>query len=324
MLYPLMFRPIFKERVWGGRNLERLYGKLLPAGVRVGESWEITDRPEGISQITNGALAGRDLRWLMENHPRELLGPAKAVRGRFPLLVKILDAQERLSLQVHPPAGLAADLAGEPKTEMWYVASATASAELYVGLRRGVTREEFERRLREGTVAECFHRHRVRAGDVMFLPGGRVHGIGGGNVIFEIQQNSDTTYRVFDWDRVGLDGKPRELHLAQSLACIDFNDQEPALIRPAPDAGQVVWQQFLVRDPSFTVELWEVAEGKGAVIRCPAAMVMGVVSGALQIEHPGGAASLEGGQFCLLPASIECVSAHAQTRARFLLAQAGV
>ena len=193
MFYPLTFRPIFKERIWGGRNLERLYRKPLPPAVPIGESWEITDRPEGVSEITHGPLAGRDLRWLMENHAAELLGRTDPIAaGRFPLLVKILDAQDVLSLQVHPPAALAASLGGEPKTEVWYFAETTPTAEIFVGLKRGVTREEFERRLGDGSVAQCFHRHAVKAGDAMFLPSGRVHALGAGSVIFEIQQNSDT------------------------------------------------------------------------------------------------------------------------------------
>src|SRR5438045_243203 len=168
----------------------------------------------------------------MEHHERELLGDAKSANGRFPLLIKILDAQEKLSLQVHPPAHKAVELKGEPKTEFWYVAHADAGAELFVGLKHGVSRREFEAKIRSGTVAECFHRVPVKAGDAMFLPSGRVHALGGGLVIFEIQQNSDTTYRVFDWNRVGLDGKPREVHIEQSLASINFDDFEPSLVVP--------------------------------------------------------------------------------------------
>jgi mannose-6-phosphate isomerase len=155
-LYPLTFHPIFKERVWGDRNLERLYGKPLPPGVPIGESWEITDRPEGVSVIANGPLAGKDLRFLMQNYGKELLG--KTTSRRFPLLIKILDCQKTLSVQVHPPADVAAQFDGEPKTEMWYIADATPEAALYVGLKRGVKREEFERRISEGTVAEALHR----------------------------------------------------------------------------------------------------------------------------------------------------------------------
>src|SRR5438552_5645616 len=148
MLYPLTFHPILKERVWGGRRLEDLYHKPLPPRVPIGESWEISDRPGDVSVIANGPLAGKDLNWLMQNHQRELLGPAKPQNGRFPLLIKILDAQDVLSLQVHPPAHKAAVLGGEPKTEIWYIADAAPGAELYVGLKRGITREEFEKQIR--------------------------------------------------------------------------------------------------------------------------------------------------------------------------------
>src|ERR1700761_3481794 len=232
MLYPFVFNPIFKDRIWGGRELERLYAKKIPAGKPTGEAWEVSDRPGDASVIANGPLAGKDLRWLMEHHAAELLGSAKvSVDGRFPLLCKILDAREKLSLQVHPPASKAKELKGDPKTEMWFIADATPDASLYVGLCPGVTRADFERKIADGTVAECFHRIPVQAGDPMFLPSGRVHAIGDGLVIFEIQQNSDTTYRVFDWNRIGLDGKPRELHVAQSLASIDFNDFDPPLVQ---------------------------------------------------------------------------------------------
>src|SRR5438874_11713505 len=167
MLYPLTFHPIFKERVWGGRNLERLYQKPLPPEAPIGESWEITDRPEGVSVIANGPLAGKTLHWLMENHREELLGASNTATDRFPLLIKILDAEDTLSVQVHPPAAVAAKLGGEPKTEMWYIAEAAPNAELFVGMKRGVTRGEFEKKLQDGTVAECIHSVKVKAGDVM-------------------------------------------------------------------------------------------------------------------------------------------------------------
>jgi mannose-6-phosphate isomerase len=177
-LYPLTFQPIFKERVWGGRNLERLYQKPIPTGQAIGESWEISDRPEEASIIANGPLSGKSLRWLMEHHRKDVLGSLAAPTGVFPLLIKILDAKETLSVQVHPPATAAAQSGGEPKTEMWFITDATPDAALYVGLRQGVTREEFERRIADGTVADCLHRIGVHSGDAMFLPSGRLHAIG--------------------------------------------------------------------------------------------------------------------------------------------------
>src|SRR6266446_7605377 len=254
MLYPLTFQPLLKQRVWGGRKLEQLYQKPLPPGVPIGESWEISDRSGDVSSITNGPLAGKDLHWLVEHHRQELLGSTKLQHGRFPLLVKILDAEQKLSLQVHPPPDKAARLGGEPKTEMWYIADAAPGAELFVGLKRGVTRQEFERKITNGTVADCFHRFTVKAGDAMFLPSGRVHAIGAGLVIFEIQQNSDTTYRVFDWNRLGLDGKPRALHIPESLASINFNDFEPPLLQGDFTGTGPVKVRPLVRDPLFEVE----------------------------------------------------------------------
>jgi mannose-6-phosphate isomerase len=322
MLYPLTFEPIFKERVWGGRRIEELYGKKLPPGLRIGESWEITDRPEGVSCIANGPLAGRDLRWLMENHRRELLGDAKAPDGRFPLLVKILDAQDKLSLQVHPPAALANELKGEPKTEMWFIADAAPGADLFVGLKRGVTRGQFEEKLRAGTVAECFHRLEVRRGDVMFLPSGRVHAIGAGNVIFEIQQNSDTTYRVFDWGRVGLDGKPREMHLEQAMRSIDFNDFEPPL-QPNPFCDERTAQHPLVEHELFHVTAVQLVANETMTLPGGMMHILGVADGGVTLSADGYVLPLKPGAFCLLPACLNVTTLSVPTSARFLIAQAG-
>ena len=302
-LYPLTFQPIFKDRIWGGRKLEQLYGKALPPKVPIGESWEITDRPEGVSVITNGPLAGRDLRWLMENHAKELLGDSQPCAGRFPLLVKILDAQEKLSLQVHPPAHKAAELHGDPKTEMWYVADATPDADLFVGLRRGATRAEFERRIQDGSVAECFHRIPVKRGDSMFLPSGRVHALGAGNLIFEIQQNSDTTYRVFDWNRVGLDGKPRELHIPQALASIDFADFEPALAPSGWCKAKAGDARRLADCSLFTVDLLRLQSHEELWLAGNRVMVLAVTEGQLTVAEESETVSLRAGDFCVVPAS---------------------
>jgi mannose-6-phosphate isomerase len=322
MLYPLTFQPIFKQRVWGGRELERLYHKPLPPGVPIGESWEITDRPSDVSVITNGPLAGKDLRWLMENHRADLLGDAKSQRGRFPLLIKILDAQDKLSLQVHPPAARAAELGGEPKTEMWYIAEAAPGAELYVGLKRGVTRAEFERKIKAGTVAECFQRVSVRATDALFLPSGRVHAIGAGLVIFEIQQNSDTTYRVFDWNRLGLDDKPRELHVPQSLASIDFNDFEPALLPSAFVQRGAQRVRPLVRDPLFAVEVQQVDLGASVPLSPNRMQIVALLTGRLRVASGQEPLVLAPGQFCLVPASLTQVVLRAETPATFLRVEA--
>jgi mannose-6-phosphate isomerase len=318
MLYPFTFRPIFKERVWGGRELERLYRKPLPPGVPIGESWEISDRPGDVSVIANGPLAGKDLHWLMENHSGELLGKAGPQGGRFPLLIKILDAQDKLSLQVHPPPAKAAELGGEPKTELWYVAEAAPGAELYVGLKRGVTRAEFEQRIKAGSVAECFHRVGVRQGDSMFLPSGRVHALGAGLVIFEVQQNSDTTYRVFDWNRLGLDGKPRELHIPQSLASIDFNDYEPSLLPRAFVQRGEHKVRPLVCDTLFTAEAQEAKAGTSVPLQPNRMQIIALLAGGVQVDDGMGTVALAAGQFCLVPASLAQVTLRVETDTTFL------
>ena len=306
MLYPFTFHPIFKERVWGGRRLEELYGKQLPPGKRIGESWEISDRPGDVSVIRNGPLAGKDLHWLTENHAPELLGELPPLNGgRFPLLVKILDAQEKLSLQVHPPAHKARELGGEPKTEMWYIAEAAPDAELFVGLRRGVTRDRFEKDIETGTVAECFHRMKVAKGDAMFLPSGRVHAIGAGLVIFEIQQNSDTTYRVFDWNRVGLDGKPRELHVGPSLESIDFEDFEPGLVSANTSELGGGTHVTLVESALFKASLLAQRRAGSMTMTRGMFRIIGVVNGKTVVSTGAETIELGKGGFCLVPASVK-------------------
>jgi mannose-6-phosphate isomerase len=323
VLYPFIFQPIFKDRVWGGRELERLYGKKIPAGAPIGESWEISDRPNDENVVTNGKFAGKNLRWLMENHASEILGGARpAAAGRFPLLCKILDARDKLSLQVHPPAAKAAELKGEPKTEMWFIADAAPGAELFVGLKRGVTRAEFEKKIADGSVADCFHRVPVRAGDTMFLPSGRVHAIGAGLVIFEIQQNSDTTYRVFDWNRTGLDGKPRELHIAQSLASIDFNDFEPKLVETKFITDGQVQKRVLVEDPLFSVETWKLNSGARGLLKPGKLQIVAVTKGEIEIQGGSATVNLSAGQFSLIPSILDRTEITAKSDAALLRIEA--
>ena len=320
-LYPLTFQPRFKERVWGGRSLETIYGKRLPPNVPIGESWEISDRPGDESVVASGPLAGRTLRSLMEEQGSEILGRAAPTHtGRLPLLCKILDARERLSLQVHPPAR--ASHLGEPKTEMWYIAQADPGAELFAGLKSGVTRAQFEDAIRSGTVASCVHRIPVKTGDAMFLPSGRVHAIGAGLVIFEIQQNSDTTFRVDDWGRMGLDGRPRELHVAQSLHSIDFDDVEPALIASEPAMLDGLAVRPLVRDPLFTVDLIEAESGASMRPASSQARVVACVSGRVEATGGGVSQTIAAGDFCLLPASVPDIAIEASSGARLLLVEA--
>ena len=232
----ITFTPLYMERVWGGRELASIYGRTLPHPDHpFGESWEMTDRPDEQSVVDSGNFKGLTLGELWQEKRAEVFGTGFENSPRFPLLIKILDARDELSIQVHPPADIAPDLGGEPKTEMWYIADASPGAKLYVGMKQGVTREDFEKAINNGTVDQVVHAITPQAGDSIFIPSGRLHAIGAGFLIYEIQQNSDTTYRVFDWNRVGLDGSPRELHIEQSMRCIDFDDIEPGMDTPDGD-----------------------------------------------------------------------------------------
>ncbi|CAN5536133.1 class I mannose-6-phosphate isomerase [soil metagenome] len=229
MAEPIIFEPLPMERVWGGRRLESLYGKHLPQGAPIGELWEVVDREDAQSVVHTGPLRGATLNELWTTKRAEIFGSAylAMTAPRFPVLIKLLDARERLSVQVHPPARIAATLHGEPKTEMWYFADALPGATIFAGLKKGYDRDKFETLLRSGRVQETLHEISVEKGDSIFIESGRLHAIGEGNVIVEVQQNSDTTYRVFDWNRMGLDGQPRKLHIDESMVSTDFNDFEP-------------------------------------------------------------------------------------------------
>jgi len=230
---PIKFKPIYQERVWGGRTLASLYNRELPDGTTpFGESWELTDREHEQSVVAGGSYDGKTLNELWTKHRDEVFGSLLPDSERFPLLIKILDARSDLSIQVHPPKAIADELGGEPKTEMWYIADCDDDANLYVGLKEGVTKQDFEAAIEQGTVDEVVHAIQPKPGESIFIESGRLHAIGAGFLIFEIQQNSDTTYRVFDWNRMGLDGKPRQLHVDESMACIDFEDFTPEMDQP--------------------------------------------------------------------------------------------
>lgn len=226
------FGPIYQDRIWGGNTLATHFGRALPAADRIGESWEVVDRPEADSPVFANGEAKGTLHDLWKNSRAEVFGKRAPAVERFPILIKLLDCRENLSIQVHPPASVAPKLKGEPKTEMWYFLKADPGAKIYAGLKKGVTREAFDAAIGTPALAGLFHSLETEAGQAMFLPSGRAHAIGAGNLILEIQQNSDTTYRVDDWGRVDKDGKPRALHIEESKLSIDYDDHEPLFAQP--------------------------------------------------------------------------------------------
>lgn len=255
----MSFIPIYMGRVWGGRGLELKLGRTLPEGKVIGESWELVDREREQSIVAEGTHKGKTIRELLESAATDILGPGREGSQPFPILIKWLDCQDRLSLQVHPPAAIAPILGGEPKTENWYIADCNEDASLIVGLKQGVTREQFTKALKGNKVAACVHRFPVKPGDSILVESGRIHAIDAGNLILEIQQNSDTTYRVYDWGRVGLDGAPRQLHPEESLQSIDFEDFEPRPLKIVPG------EQTLADCKEFRIRRFELKPGDEAL-----------------------------------------------------------
>jgi mannose-6-phosphate isomerase len=279
------------ERIWGGRRLESTFGKKLPPKTRIGESWEIVDRPEAQSVVACGPLEGKTLHQLWTQYREPIFGNV-ADAPRFPLLVKLLDAREKLSLQVHPPENVARKLGGEGKTEFWYVAAADPGAELFLGFGEPITREQFEKALSNGTAADYVHKIAAKPGDAVFLPAGRLHAVGAGNLLIEVQQNSDTTYRVFDWNRVDDKGKPRQLHIKEALQCIDFNDVAPKLV--------ALQDALLVSHKLFEIQRWNLDSPRESAPLEQFAVVW-CVTGQLACAN----VDFVSGEFFLVPAQLE-------------------
>ena len=250
--YPLQFKPEMKERIWGGRALEQ-FGLELPEGA-IGEGWMIGDHPNGTTKVMNGALAGMGLDEIREQFGREFFGTkGYAEDGRFPLLIKLLDCNDDLSIQVHPTDSYDRLPKGElGKTEMWYILAAEPGAKIIYGLKEGVDRSALAAAIEEGRVMDCLQEVPVEAGDAFYIPAGTVHALCAGVVVAEIQQNSDTTYRVFDYNRPGLDGKLRELHVEDSLNVTAYEGAGASRMK-TDSIGNNEWL-VIAESPYFVVE----------------------------------------------------------------------
>lgn len=294
------FEPIYKERVWGGTGFSKKLNRSVPDNLKIGESWEIVDRDEDQSEVTSGKHKGFTLRQLIADHSEYLMGPTWPKDNPFPLLIKWLDCSERLSLQVHPPKEISDQLGGEPKTENWYVFSATPQAGLFVGLKKNVDKGIFTEALNQNRAEKFCHRVSSQDGDSILVKSGRIHAIDAGNLILEIQQNSDTTYRVFDWERVGLDGKPRTLHIDQSLKCIDFADYEPMPIKTSPDkAVQCLADSELFKIFKHSTTADSSTMLKKANEQC---IIISVIKGEISIDDE----KIGLGEQCISPFGEEC------------------
>lgn len=256
-LYPFVLEPAYKDYIWGDSRIPARFNRQQPEGVYA-ESWELSDRPEGMSFAANGPLKGQSLADLVARFGRDLLGHG-ITSTCFPLLVKLIDAKERLSIQVHPDDAAAAKGIGEAKTEAWHILDAPKDGQVFAGLKPGITEAAFLAALKVGKLEETLQSVPAQAGDTVFIPGGRVHAICEGMLILEVQQNSNTTYRVYDWGRVDKAGKPRELHLEQALKVIHWSDSAPVKTTPrtiSNKPGALVTE--LVSSPYFRLEKLEI------------------------------------------------------------------
>jgi mannose-6-phosphate isomerase len=313
---------VLKDYLWGGRNLATKLGRALPAEGVVAESWEIAAHEDGASVVENGPYAGQTLAQVHAEWGLDLIGRNNAwaqARGKFPLLVKLLDAHSPLSVQVHPDDGYALAHEGNElgKTEMWVVLHAEPGAELIVGVTAGTTPEAFRRAIAENRLEPYLHRVPVQAGDHICVPAGTLHAIMGGLLIAEIQQNSNTTYRVYDWGRVGADGKARPLHVDKALDVIDFGRVHPQIIPPtllADDAG--VRRELLCRNRYFTTERITLAAGAALRGACTgdSLEIWGVLEGEAAVDE----LALSAVRFCLLPAALGEYTVRANTPATLL------
>ena len=261
-LYPLCFEPVFKFTLWGGTRLTSVFGRKPPQSeLPVGEAWEIVDRPGDQSVVKNGPLAGWTLHDLMEGRGADLFGSDYRRGMRFPLFVKLLDTSTNLSIQVHPDQAYCASSGdgAEPKIEMWYILHVDGDAGLFAGIREDRTKEDFLREMngKDGDLASVLQYYKVRPRDLFYINHGRLHSIGGGILLFELQLNSDTTFRVSDWNRTDAHGKKRPLHVEQAMKCIDFSHPQTAsIVMDRPEQPQSVSYDLTasVKDPPFRIE----------------------------------------------------------------------
>lgn len=305
MLHPLRFEPILRRYIWGGRRLGDELGKPIGAGNDYAESWEIVDHGDDQSVVAAGPLSGATLGQLVRDHGRELFGRHNPLR-RFPLLLKLLDANRKLSVQVHPNDRQAARL--DPpdlgKTEAWVVLGAAPGGRIYAGLKSGCDRAALAESIQEGRCVELLHSFEPQVGDCVFIPAGVVHALGEGLLIAEIQQASDTTYRLYDWDRVQPDGSPRPLHIEQALDVIDFGagpvaPQSPQIIGRT---GELMFNELLVACDKFELSRWTL-DSKDVVGGDGRFHILLVVSGELDVAGDAAGEPLVRGQSILAPAS---------------------
>lgn len=332
MLYPMIFQPRYVDKIWGGRKLESILNKPIPKDKPIGESWELFDFPPGVVEgskdwvsavLTNGPHKGKTLHQLVGEFGKALHGDVKLVgtQGQFPILIKFLDAREDLSVQVHPPQSYADTHPGAHlKNEAWYVFQHDDKARILKGLVPGTTRAQFEESIKNGTCESKLQAIPVKDADCYYLPSGTVHALGAGVFAAEVQTPSDTTYRVFDFNRIEpATGKPRGLHIEQALDCIDFSGAEPASSTTHPSKS-AFGATRLVQAPQFTIEKVELNAGAGKPIPYTQPVVWIMLSGTIEVhaDDPNESVTVSTGTTILLPAQMKNPTVKATANATWL------
>lgn len=305
MLYPMKFRPLFKERIWGGRKMESRFGKELPADKKIGESWELSGVENDLSVVSNGFLAGNNIEELTEIYMGELVGDKvyNSFGVEFPLLIKLIDAADVLSIQVHPDDTLAKERHNAyGKTEMWYVIDNDPEAELCLGFKQKVTKEEYTKSVENGTLPELLDHIKVKPNDAYFIPAGAIHAIGKGILVAEIQQTSDITYRVYDFLRKDDKGNFRELHTELAADAINFNPSKEYNVTVAAKKNQAVKMQECKYFTSSVIDV----EGKLTrnYIDLDSFIIYICLEGEAKIEYSEGSETITKGETMLIPAEL--------------------
>jgi len=308
MVHVVKFDPIYKERIWGGRNLERLLGRRLPPGARIGESWELADLPEDKSRVASGPSYGRHLGQLVQTWGKQLLGSVSLDGGQFPLLVKFLDANDVLSVQVHPDYASEAAMGGSvrAKYEAWYVIWSRPDAFIYRGFKKGVTLRQVERSVKSNELADLLVKLPAQAGDWFYLPGGTVHALGAGVVVAEVQTPSDTTFRLYDWQRVdSRTGRPRALHIDEGLRCLKFDENDSLPLSTGSAAS--LFEEKLVEAPTFILSKHTKSAGSCGTMEINEPVVWIVLEGAGSVGDEAFQLEFERGDVVLVPAGVKKV-----------------
>ena len=312
-LYPLFFDPIYKDYIWGGNQIIQTFQRIEPPG-RYAESWEVSDRSDGMSIISNGPLKGKSLHFLVKNYEKEMFGKGKSYES-FPLLIKLIDANENLSIQVHPDDETAKLYGGEAKTEAWHILKSDTNAAIFAGFTKRFDKKEIKQALPTQKIVSMMQKIPAQSGDTIFIPGGRLHAIGKGSLLLEVQQNSNTTYRIYDWGRIDDKTGPRALHLEEASKVIIWDDTKNPVIKPSTliDSKNLKITK-LIATPYFQMERWDIFNSYFLRKENNVWEILFLVEGEAVFYSEKECFTWKRGSSCLIPASCSDLKIEIKTR----------